>query len=224
MSLGAFRQSNYLAAAAPAGRTAQTFTSINSSVSSAQKKFGTNSCNGFEAGYFTVNGHTDSSFTLETWARFTNFSTSYRTLFGNRETGGSNSFGLGLYNSDIFTLQNSDQTNRDFSLGISLSANTWYHIAITVDGSSCKLYINGTQRGGTQTLSGPFITRSEAGKLRIGASSLGQSIVGFMDEIRLSKGLRYTANFTEPASAFVNDADTVLLCHCEVSPLVDDNG
>jgi hypothetical protein len=212
---------NNLANAA-AGRTAQTFTRVSSSVSSAQNKFGTNSCNGFEAGYFTVDGHTESSFTLEGWARFTNFSSSYRVLFGNRETGGGNAFSLGLYENFVVTFANNGGSNKDFVLGISLSANTWYHFAVTVDGSSCKLYINGTQRGGTQTLAGPFITSSGAGKLRIGGGAIGQSIQGFMDEVRLSKGLRYTGNFTEPTAAFVNDADTVLLCHCEVSPLVDD--
>lgn len=211
---------NNLAGAA-AGRTAQTFTSVSSGVSSTQKKFGTYSANSFEAGYFTTTGHTDSSFTLECWARFATQSTSYRCLFGNRETGGGNAFGLGLYSNNIMTLQNNSGSNQDFVLGISLATNTWYHIALTVSSSTCKLYINGTQRGGDKTLAGDKITVGSSGKLRIGASALGQAMDGYMDEIRLSKGLRYTAGFTEPAAAFTSDADTILLCHCEASPLVD---
>lgn len=222
MPLSSGRMMNNLAGAV-AGRTAQTFTSVSSGVSSAQRKFGTFSANSFESGYFTVTGHTDSSFTLECWARFTSFgSGDYRSLFGNRETGGGNAFGLAFFSNSIATLQNNSGSNQDFSLGISLATNTWYHIALTVSGSTCKLYINGTQRGGDKTLAGDKITSAGAGRLRIGGSALGSAMTGFMDEIRLSKGLRYTANFTEPTSAFVNDADTVLLCHCEVSPLVDD--
>jgi hypothetical protein len=199
--------------AAPSGRAAQTFTGTGVSVSSAQKQFGTFSASEFSSSNrFTTTGHTDSDFTLEGWARFSSQSTSYRSVFGSFNLGS----GLGLYNNNIMTLA-SDTGNTDFLIS-NIALNTWYHIAITRSGTTCKLYVNGTQRGGNQTLSGAMFST-----LIIGASNLGQNMDGFIDEVRLSKGLRYTGNFTSPTSAFVNNADTILLCHCEVAPFVDDN-
>lgn len=211
------RHSNYLAnPSGPAQRTGNTFTGVSGSLSSAQKKFGTYSINGFEAGRFTTTGHNDSKFTLEGWFRFSSTSASYRILFGGYNT----SFALGLYNSDIMTLAQSNGTNQDFTLGISLALNTFYHVALTKDGTSVKLFINGTQRGGTKTFSGAFLNSGDT--LRIGAGTLGQSMDGFIDEVRLSNTIRYDGNGIEPTAAFVNDDATVILCHAEAYPLVDD--
>jgi hypothetical protein len=229
MPLFSSHQGLYLANA-PTGRTAQTWTNslgATLNTNATFRKFGTGSLNatsasgGYQPGYFTVTGHNDSSFTLEGQFRFSSFSTSYRTLFGNRATGSGNAFSLGVYDTNIITLQNNSGSNQDFSLGISLATNTFYHIALTVDGSTCKLYINGTQRDGNKTLTGDKITVSGAGRLLIGYGSIGQSFDGYIDEIRLSTGLRYTAGFTAPTAAFDSDATTVLLCHCDAVPPVD---
>ena len=49
-----------------------------------------------------------------------------------------------------------------------------------------------------------------------------------MDEIRISNTARYTANFTAPTQAFVNDANTLLLLHMDgtnnSTVFIDDNG
>jgi hypothetical protein len=214
-------------------RIAQTFaTNANDTISSAQKKFGTNSLrtdNGQNR--FNFNGHTDNEFTLECWFRATTFtgSTYPAPLFGLRnDSFGYFGFACAIYTGgNIITLANKAGTNYDFSLGITLATNTWYHFALTRSGTTAKIFINGTQRGGNKTVaSGDMIGSAfSTDRLMIGNSTLNYwPSAGFMDEIRLSKGLRYTGNFTEPASAFVNDADTVLLSHCEVFPLVDDNG
>ena len=211
------RFSNYLAnPSGPAQRTGNTFTDISGSISSAQKKFGTYSINGFEAGRFTTTGHNDSKFTLEGWFRFSSISSSYRILFGGYNT----SFALGLYDSNIMTLAQTNGTNQDFLLGISLALNTWYHVALTKDGTSVKLFINGTQRGGTKTFAGAFLNSGDT--LRIGAGTLGQTMDGYVDEVRLSNSIRYDGNGIEPTAAFVNDDNTVILCHAEAYPLVDD--
>jgi hypothetical protein len=212
------RQINYLAN--PQGRTAQTAGGT-ASVSATQFKFGSKSLDvpNSSNARLTTTGHTDSSFTLEGWVRSANWSTSYRSFFGGWNSG-QTSFGLGAYSNFIITLQNSTGSNVDFDVDGTLATNTWHHIALTRSGTTAKLFVNGTQRGGDKTLSGTMFGSGHS--LILGQSGIGQNINGFCDEVRLSKGIRYTGSFTPSTSAFVNDSNTVLLCHCEVAPLVDD--
>jgi hypothetical protein len=225
MPLFSQRMMNSLAA--PQGRAAQTFDGTAGSISTAQKKFGnsSHSLEGIFTERFTTTGHDDSNFTLEGWFRFSGIrSGDYSgTFFGGRGPTDNTAFSLALYQNNIVTLQNRNNSNTDFVLGISLATNTWYHVAVTVSSSTAKLYINGTQRGGNKTLSGPFLSSGD--KLVLGSSGLKGNWPNsaWGDEYRLSKTLRYDGSFTEPSAAFVNDANTVLLCHCEAYPLVDDN-
>lgn len=222
------RFANYLAVPQITYRTGQTFDGTSGSVSSTQKKFGTYSFSpaGSNADRFSTTNHTDTSFTMECWVRIpssTNGSGYTGSVFGGSNSAGSNtSFGLALYSNNIMTLQQRDGSNQDFSLGISLSTNTWYHIAVTRSGNTVKLFINGTQRGGDKTFTGTFLSSGD--KLKIGSSTLQGSwyATSYIDEIRLSKIVRYDAYSIEPTSAFANDEDTILLCHCEAYPLADD--
>lgn len=211
------RQFDYLAN--PQGRTAQTAAGT-ASVSTAQVKFGSKSLDvpNSTNPRMTISGHNDSSFTLEGWFRTSDWSTSYRCFFGGWSTSAT-SFGLGAYSNNIITLQNTSGTNVDFNLGITLATNTWHHIALTRDGTTARLYVNGNQRGGNKTLSGTMLGAGHS--LLFGNSGLGSQINGYCDEVRLSTGIRYTNTFTPDAAAFASDATTVLLCHFDASPLVD---
>jgi hypothetical protein len=94
---------------------------------------------------------------------------------------------------------------------------TWHHMAFTNPGSGTwTWYLNGTSIG-TAGLGGGF-TQFAFGKGTTGGSSNGLRI----DEIRISKIRRYTANFTPSSSAFSNDSDTLALFHCETDPAEDD--
>lgn len=108
--------------------------------------------------------------------------------------------------------------------GSTLSTNTWYHIALSRSGTSTKLFVNGTQSGSTYTDTNDYLA---ATPLYIGQSS-GNGVDGFMDEFRISNSARYTANFTAPLTPFVNDANTLLLCHFDGTSgstvFRDDNG
>jgi hypothetical protein len=108
--------------------------------------------------------------------------------------------------------------------GSTLSTNTWYHIALSRSGSSTKLFVNGTQTGSTYTDTNNYLA---ATPLYIGQSS-GSGVDGFMDEFRISNSARYTANFTPSTTPFVNDANTLLLCHFDgtnsSTVFRDDNG
>jgi hypothetical protein len=87
----------------------------------------------------------------------------------------------------------------------SISATTWYHIAVCRSGTSTKLFINGTQEGSTYTDSTVYL--NTAGRPVIGAANNGTSpFNGYIDDLRITKGVaRYTANFTPPTAAFPNE-------------------
>lgn len=99
--------------------------------------------------------------------------------------------------------------NRLLSSGQSLSNDTWYHVAFQRNGSSMSCYLDGTSIAtstfGTQITQGTnYIARYTTWYLN-----------GQMDEIRISDTERYTSTFTPSTTAFVNDANTVFLCHAD---------
>ena len=96
--------------------------------------------------------------------------------------------------------------------GTTLSASTWYHVAVARSGSTTKLFLNGVEVDSTTDSTDYGVAKP----LIIGAryDGLASFFSGFMDEFRVSKGIaRYTSNFAVPSSEFVGDSDTVLLLH-----------
>ena len=88
------------------------------------------------------------------------------------------------------------------TLGGSVSATTWTHIAISRSGSTIRGFVNGTVLGTTETNSSSIGN----GPLKIASdSSGGNTFNGYIDDFRLTKGLaRYTSSFTAPTSALPN--------------------
>tara|TARA_R100000900_G_scaffold93991_1_gene72938 strand:+ start:639 stop:3566 length:2928 start_codon:yes stop_codon:yes gene_type:complete len=119
-------------------------------------------------------------------------------MFTSHSTNSNNYHRLMTYQGTLFyTIKygGSNVRTADSATGAISSANTWYHIALTVDRSSGgKWYINGSEStlsgetGATETNDLDF-----TGKLRIGAinydeSSNGSFIGGSIDEFRIYKG------------------------------------
>ena len=87
---------------------------------------------------------------------------------------------------------------------VALSTGTWYHMAFVRNGSSHKLYINGTEYL-SATSSDPIIKTRAAGigVLYHTAGSSNYWFNGFIQDVRITKGLaRYTAAFTPPTAEF----------------------
>jgi hypothetical protein len=70
--------------------------------------------------------------------------------------------------------------------------------------------VPGNYCGGPCTTSDPYLV---IGAEKHDAGSQYPSFSGWVDEVRLSKILRYSANFSRPSAPFVSDAHTVALYH-----------
>lgn len=219
MPFGAYRLNSLAKYEAPAQRTAKTVTrNGNAQVSTAQSKFGGASALFDGAGdYLSVTPSTDfafsGNFTIELWARPSNV-TGIKIMYDARNAGGYSENSPVIYQ-DGSTFKFYFAADRATSGTI--SANTWYHLAVTKSGSDYKFYVNGTQVGSTYTNSAT-VTASTAlwfGAHKANGANTGYDYNGYMDEIRVSSVARYSANFTAPTAAFTNDTDTLLLVHCD---------
>ena len=93
---------------------------------------------------------------------------------------------------------------------VSLSTNTWYHLAVIRNGSgtnNINIFVNGTLVG-----QGTYASSIPQTGVVVGARSWGATNVfwnGYIDELRFSKGIaRWTANFTPPNQAYhANDTN-----------------
>jgi hypothetical protein len=77
--------------------------------------------------------------------------------------------------------------------------NTWYHLAVTRSGSSVRLFVNGTQEGSTTTYS---TNTSGSAASYAGGFPAAHGLNGYIDDLRITRFARYTANFTPPTATF----------------------
>jgi len=81
----------------------------------------------------------------------------------------------------------------------SIAINTWYHVAVTRQSGSVRLFINGVLVGGPTTVSGSITAQNIVVGGYYDTNYLWN---GYLDDFRVTKGYaRYTANFTPPSAA-----------------------
>jgi hypothetical protein len=81
------------------------------------------------------------------------------------------------------------------------SQNTWIHVAGVRDGSTIRLFVDGTQVGTDASFSIPDLSDA---RVVVGLDLAGTDryFTGYIDDLRITKGVaRYTANFTPPTDA-----------------------
>ena len=189
----------------------KTVTSNNgAAISTAQSKFG-----GASALFDGTNDYlsipnnaefnfTSGTFTIEFWTYFSSVSgeRALVSTYQNSTTG----WLVELYLGKIVVLFSGD--GPDITGTTTISANTWYHVAVSGTPGSYKLFINGIQEGSTYT---GATSLSSTGLLYLGTLvSSGVFYIyfaGYIDELRITNGYaRYTGNFTPQTSAFPNNA------------------
>lgn len=196
----------------------QTVTVIgDAKLKTAQSKFGGASCYFDGNGdYLSVPDHAGlefgaGAFTIEAWIQLAGYSASYSGYYAAAIAGkdsvsdrnwsvninGTASSWTGL------TLMLSDGTPGTVSVSFTFSLNTWYHVAVTRDGSgNVRFFVNGTQAGSTQALAKTVRDGSIANRVgAIAYAGYEYYFKGYIDDLRITKGVaRYTANFTPPGA------------------------
>jgi len=187
-------------------------TSGTAQLSTTQKKFGTTSMYFDGSGFLTATTTTPSQnfqfgsgdFTVEFWM-YTSASVNLQGICALPHNA-SNYASVLVYGGGsniIYFYSSSAGTSWDVANGIiigTLNLNDWNHVAISKQGSSIRLFLNGTLNN-TVTYSGAFSgTYTTA---QIGDTASNNNYVGYIDEFRVTNGIaRYTANFTPPTAAF----------------------
>jgi len=179
--------------------------------STAQKKFGTASLlldGNSDYATFLENTANDidgsGNWTVEFFWRFVNkASPTYQEII----TKGN---GLQLYTAGgslalALSSNNSSYDIANVSGGTTLDNDVFYHLALVKNGTSYKLYLNGTSETNLAVTSSSNLDTGGfpwfLGTLRTAETTYPSN--GYMDEVRITKGLaRYTANFTAPSEPF----------------------
>jgi hypothetical protein len=212
-----------------AGRSAIT-TVGNAQVDTAQSKFGGASAQFDGTGdYLEVGVSGDfafgtGNFTIEAFIRNTKASSTRKSgIFSKRNFDNINAGGWGLYlttDDGKIGWEQLFSGGTNYEISTTISANTWYHVAVVRNGTAMNIYIDGTSRA-SWTDSTNYTNTNQ---LKIGtfwdstqSNTPTDSVAfqGHIDEMRISSVARYTAAFTAPTSAFVNDANTLLLIHAD---------
>ncbi|MCC7430483.1 PKD domain-containing protein [bacterium] len=150
-----------------------------------------------------------SAFTIEAWFNYTNTNT-WRWIYGSGS--GFVDFGMAVAAGGNYIRYHGKTNSGTFTSGngsISLTPNTWYHIAYVFDGTTWKGYINGVQDFQTN-LSGTALTSQTQA---FGAGFWGNSeyFSGSLDELRIWNFAKTQTEIQTEMSSVLNGNETGLL-------------
>lgn len=163
------------------------------------------------------------SFTIEFWVRFNAGATASRAIVTNYLST-TNGWAVQTNSTSKMAFNASGDT-ADITGTTTLQAGIWYHVAVSGNPGSYKLFINGVQEGSTFTGATAFAGGAlYIGKLVSGVSSLNW-FSGQISNLRIINGTAlYTSNFNtaapiSPLTELTNIPNTVLLLTGQHSPL-----
>lgn len=206
-------------------RTARTVNTVGgATVSTAQSKFGGASLLCTTNGYLTVTANsvfdfgTSQDFTIEMFGRLTTTITGKYFFDGRADAATVAILMDGNYLKTYINGAYRVATGAD-----PFAADTWVHVAYTRSGTTGTLWLNGASQGTwTDTVDYTF-----SNNLTLGSRYSGEGGDAYFDEFRISNTARYTTGFTPTTVPFVNDANTLLLVHCNgvngSTAFLDDN-
>ena len=176
----------------------------NAQISTSVKKYGTGSMYFDGTGDYLIspavlsNSLGSGDFTFECWIYATTASDS--PIYDSRSN--TDGFTVTAYSSTVIRVYT---TAVLVTATVANYVNSWTHVAFTRQGSTNRLFVNGTLVA-TATASDNFTnTTSIIGGGRYGSNSVSAYFTGYIDDLRITKGVaRYTANFTAPTAAFAD--------------------
>lgn len=142
-------------------------------------------------------------FTIEAWVR-TGGAATIRFICTTRNVSGGDMGWMFYIGSDHklgFTCWDPAGTTRVTMSGTNaISSNTWTHVAVTRNGSSWKLWKDGSQEQ-SATNSGGIVASTNTFRIGYDPSAANRTMDGYIDELRITKGVaRYTDTFTPPSA------------------------
>jgi len=177
-------------------RFANTVTAVgNAQISTAQSKFGGSSIaldgtgDELTTTVDSINIRTN-PFTIESWC-YLNSTVNFSLI------GVNSNFYIILAGSNVLV---GDAVVNNISVSSSiLPTSAWFHMALSFDGTTYRLFINGISQATSTTLLKSFSLTA----IRIGAYTPSYALNGYIDDFRITKGIaRYAANFTPPTAPF----------------------
>jgi len=155
-------------------------------------------------------------FTVDFWVRFA--STSGTQVFLGHKYLGTDKRWQIAWEEEFNSLKFAYSTDGSDSTGARFpwfpSADTWYHVAIVRNGSDLKAFVDGSQIGDTHHM-GEVSIYASMDSFFIGTRGTEEHFYGWLDEIRISKGIaRWTSNFAPQNREYLKDSYTTLLLHC----------
>lgn len=148
-----------------------------------------------------------SEFTIEFFVNFDPLPASDNTYYNVFELGTyQNGIRVGLFRHQGLTRIEVDFNNSfyyDKAWSPSPDTNSWYHVAVTRDQGILRYFIDGILIGYASNNSS--FSPSIGGRIGGTENASSQSHFGYVDEVRVTKKCRYTANFTPPNEPFFNN-------------------
>ena len=152
-----------------------------------------------------------SDFTVECWVKVDDLS-AYREICSGKAQSASVQFQINT-NGSIGAYRTNSGAGQAISASGVISTGTWYHVALVRNGNTKYVYVDGSQ---VASVDNTGLTEQFWDFIYIGSLyGAGGYMDGHIDEFRISDIARYTGSFTPSASAFSNDANTLLLIHCD---------
>jgi uncharacterized delta-60 repeat protein len=173
-------------------------------VSDIQTKFGTGALllDGLQS-VMTVEEHpslnfnTTDDFTIEGWINYTTFPGDGTAFISKGTIDTTSGYTFYYFQGQLYF--GVPYVSNDLNTSFIPDINEWYFLTATRFNNTLRLFINGTLLA--SNFNNSLYTSSEI--LRIGISHSDQSLNGFVDSVRITKGVaRYTSSFTPPATPF----------------------
>jgi hypothetical protein len=142
-----------------------------------------------------------SDWTVEGWIYPTAGSSQY--IWGDVASSGANSSAshFVLYNSTGITAYNYTNGNVTLTGTETAAAETWHHIAVTREGSTFRLFVNGVLD--TSATNANAMNNTSVDYAIGGVGDFASYFTGYIQDFRITKGkARYTATFTPPTAEF----------------------
>jgi hypothetical protein len=161
------------------------------------RRFGTGSVYFNNAGYVSFGQQNallfDGDFTIECWIRLDDLNQNH-TIGSSSNASNTQIFRYGYGGNNLVTCYINDQFVVE-SANAGTQAQVWQHLALCRSGSNTRFFADGVQVGATYTSNfGSF--RMDVIGATIWSGGIIQYMKGHIDDLRLTKAARYTANFT----------------------------